>query len=173
MHCIFPPNHRQPSRAEITTCTIQQTAIVFFLCRLSSLMKPNLWTYKFFEVSGHNLESSQAWGILYCTMFTLQTRFKLQYFCSRGGGSKTVRGGHTQIHHKHFLTICTRLRNSGRTKIRNNAPVYTKHFDCFVNSNAKFTAKKCAKNTRVASWLCSVKTVYPCVLVCPSTWRSS
>jgi hypothetical protein len=25
-------------------------------------LKPNSWTYSFFEVSGHNLESSQTWG---------------------------------------------------------------------------------------------------------------
>ncbi len=29
------------------------------------IQKPNSWTYNFVEVSGHNLESSQAWGFLY------------------------------------------------------------------------------------------------------------
>jgi len=27
-----------------------------------SVQKPNSWTYNFFEVSGHNLESSHTWG---------------------------------------------------------------------------------------------------------------
>jgi hypothetical protein len=42
---------------------------------INHILKPNSWTFNFVEVSGHNLESSQALRFPY-TMFTLQTSFK-------------------------------------------------------------------------------------------------
>ncbi len=36
------------------------TGLRFFLV---SIQKPNSWMYNFVEVSGHNLESSQTWGV--------------------------------------------------------------------------------------------------------------
>ncbi len=45
--------------------------------------RPNSWTYTFVEVSGHNLESSQTWGLrLQC----LHYKQVSNYFCSGGGG---------------------------------------------------------------------------------------
>ncbi len=48
-----------------------------FIFRLCTPTEANSWTGNFVEVSGQNLESSQAWG-LRCTMFTIQNRGGIQ-----------------------------------------------------------------------------------------------
>ena len=63
-----PRSSKTPVRACLLNCG-------FSLVNSIGLLKQNLWTYNFVEVSGHNLESSQTLRFL-STMFTLQTSFK-------------------------------------------------------------------------------------------------
>ncbi len=58
---------------------------VWYTVLPSVLQKPNSWTYNFFEVSGHNLKSSQTWG--FCKDF-------LNY-------RETVRGGVSMKNYKY------------------------------------------------------------------------
>ncbi len=53
-----------------------------------AFLKPNSWTYKIVEVSGHNLESSQTWGFrIQC----LHYKPVSNHFCSGGGGGEAVK----------------------------------------------------------------------------------
>jgi hypothetical protein len=65
--------------------------------------KPNSWTYNFVEISGHNLESSQAWGFrIHC----LHYKPVSTHICSRGRGSK--------IRQNRTVTVNSKEENSLR-----------------------------------------------------------
>ena len=84
---IFSYLRQVTARTPNKTSQLLVTLMIFFL--LTKLeQKPNLWTYYFVEVSGHNFETYQTWG------FRIQyLHFKLvsNHFCSRGRGVKSSR----------------------------------------------------------------------------------
>ncbi len=85
--------------------------------------KPNSWTYNFVEVSGHNLDSSQTWG-LRVTMFTLQTSFKPLFL---GVILKVLRLEVSALQYLHYKPVSNHFFSGGgggdRSRIRQSVQV--------------------------------------------------
>jgi hypothetical protein len=77
------------------------------------VQKPNSWTYNFVEVSGHNLDSAQAWGFhIQC----LDYKPVSNHFCSAGGG-----GG---SHNRWWIASRKTLKTFVQITFKNSASVH-------------------------------------------------
>ncbi len=72
-----------------------------------SVLKPNSWSYNFVEVSGHNLDSSQTWGVhIQCLHYK---PFK-PLLLGRGGGGNLIKEVTVNSQEENSLRRLSQLR---------------------------------------------------------------